>query len=247
MPAPLINALPTAPQRTDAPAVFVSLADAFVEALADFVTETNALGTYLETLDAGTLSALLNAISGAGSAANKISYYTGSNAVALADFTTLARTLLACTTAAAMRSAIGAGTGTGDLVASNNLSDLASAATARTNLGLLSRIACFFTTTPTVSEVLAIYIAADAFTLAANLSGSQVSVGTNPSATFAIDVQKNGSTIATISIATNGAVTLTTVSGTSKAIAAGDTIKFVAPSPVDTTCANVAVTLKGTL
>jgi len=38
--------------------------------------------------------------------------------------------------AAAARSAIGAGSGTGDLVASNNLSDLASAATARTNLGI---------------------------------------------------------------------------------------------------------------
>lgn len=38
--------------------------------------------------------------------------------------------------AAAFRAAIGAGTGTGDLVASNNLSDLANAGTARTNLGL---------------------------------------------------------------------------------------------------------------
>lgn len=38
--------------------------------------------------------------------------------------------------AAAFRTAIGAGSGTGDLVASNNLSDVASAAVTRTNLGL---------------------------------------------------------------------------------------------------------------
>lgn len=38
--------------------------------------------------------------------------------------------------AAAFRSAIGVGAGTGDVVAANNLSDLANAATARTNLGL---------------------------------------------------------------------------------------------------------------
>jgi len=38
--------------------------------------------------------------------------------------------------ASAFRTAIGAGTGSGDLLAANNLSDLASASTARTNLGL---------------------------------------------------------------------------------------------------------------
>lgn len=121
------------------------------------------------------------------------------------------------------------------------------AAGARTNLGLLRPISFFFTTVPTASEVLTLYVAADDFTLAANLSGSQVSVGTNPTATFAMDVQKNGSTIATISIATNGAVTLTTVGGTSKAIVAGDIIKVVAPGSADASCANVAVSLKGTL
>lgn len=118
---------------------------------------------------------------------------------------------------------------------------------ARTNLGLLRLIAFFFTTAPTSSEVLGIYAAADDFTIAANMSGTQVSVGTNPTATFAIDVQKNGSTIGTISIATSGAVTLTTTSGTTKSISSGDIIKFVAPSSTDATIANVAVNIKGTL
>lgn len=127
------------------------------------------------------------------------------------------------------------------------LIDDAAASNQRTTLGLLRLVAIFFTTAPTSSEVLGIYIAADDFTIAANMSGSQVSVGTNPAATFAIDVQKNGSTIATISISTAGAATLTTTSGTSKSIAAGDILKFVGPSPADATIANVAVNVKGTL
>lgn len=110
----------------------------------------------------------------------------------------------------------------------------------------LRLIAAFFTTTPSASEVLALYVAADAFTLPANLAGTQVVVGTNPAATFAIDVQKNGASIATISIATSGTVTLSTAGGTAKAIAAGDVIKLVAPLTPDTTIANAAINLKGT-
>lgn len=52
------------------------------------------------------------------------------------DTTSVGRSVMTAANAAAARSAIGAGTGSGDLVAANNLSDLASAATARTNLGL---------------------------------------------------------------------------------------------------------------
>jgi len=135
---------------------------------------------------------------------------------------------------------------TGMLRASNNLSDV-TAATARANLAVdYYRIGFFFTTTPTSSEVLLLHVATDAFTLPANLAtpNSKVSVGTNPTSTFALDVQKNGSTIATISIATNGAATLTTVSGTSKSIAVGDVIKVVGPT-ADATIANVAITLRG--
>lgn len=175
--------------------------------------------------------------------------FTAANPSAITFFRVNADNSVSLLSASAFRTAIGAGTGSGsgDMLAANNLSDLSNIGTARTNLGLLRLIATFFTTAPTASEVLAIYIAADAFTLAANLSGSQVSVGTNPAGTFAIDIQKNGSTIATISISTLGVVTLTTSGGTAKSIAAGDIIKLVAPAGVDATIANVAITLKGTL
>lgn len=50
--------------------------------------------------------------------------------------TTVGKAVFVAANAAAARSAIGAGSGNGDLVASNNLSDLANAGTARSNLGL---------------------------------------------------------------------------------------------------------------
>lgn len=112
MPAPLIDALPTAPQRTDAPAVFSNRADAFVAALLDWTAQVNALATYLEALESGTLDPDLAAIAGLTSAADKLPYFTGASTAALATFTALARTLVACSTSAAMRTALGLVIGT---------------------------------------------------------------------------------------------------------------------------------------
>lgn len=108
-------------------------------------------------------------------------------------------------------------------------------------------ISFFFTTTPTVSEVLLLYSPASGETvlLADDFAGSNCTVGTNPAASFVLDVQKNGSSVGSITIATNGAVTFATT-GTTVSLTSSDTLKIVAPSPADTTCANVAITLKGT-
>ena len=82
----------------------------------------------------------------------------------------------------------------------------------------------------------------------ANFSGSAGHVGTNPDATFDIDVKDDGVSIGTISVSTGGAFTFTTTSGTAKTVAAGSRIEFTAPanSPAEATVADIAATLKGT-
>lgn len=95
------------------------------------------------------------------------------------------------------------------------------------------------TTVPMASEILCLFPCVDAFTIPANMAGSVGSVITNPTATFDIDVQRQVggsgafSTIGTISVSTGGTITFTTSSGTSKSIAAGDILKFVADSTGD--------------
>ena len=95
------------------------------------------------------------------------------------------------------------------------------------------------------NELLLDHAVARACTLQANLASSQVSVGTPPAATWAADVQKNGTSIGTISISAAGAVTLTTVGGTAKPLAVGDVVSVIAPAVADATIARLRGTLRG--
>lgn len=105
-------------------------------------------------------------------------------------------------------------------------------------------IGFFFTSTPTASEILVLYTAVEAITIADDFAGSQGDVGTNPTTSFVLDVQKNGTSIGSVTISTAGAFTFATTGG-AVSLAAGDQLKVVAPAVADATAADVSITFKG--
>lgn len=103
-----------------------------------------------------------------------------------------------------------------------------------------------FTTTPVSDEVLDTILVGRELTFPADFTGSIGNVVTNPTATFDLDVKDDGTSIGTISISTGGVFTFTTVSNTEKVVAAGSVLTIVAPTTVDATVEDVAITLLGT-
>lgn len=104
----------------------------------------------------------------------------------------------------------------------------------------------FFTSTPTDSELLFIHVAGADFTIPANFASAlQSYVGTNPTATFDLDIAQNGTSIGTISVSTGGVVTATTTSGAAKSISAGDRLTATAQATADATAADMAFTIVG--
>jgi hypothetical protein len=137
----------------------------------------------------------ISAFSALTGAADQLAYFTGAGALALTTVTAFARTILDDTDAASVRSTIGAGSGTGDLLAANNLSDVASAATAGANIRPVESliIACSDETTAiTTGTAKVTFRMPYAFTLTA----VRASVTTAPTgSTIIIDINEAGSTI----------------------------------------------------
>lgn len=100
-----------------------------------------------------------------------------------------------------------------------------------------------FTTALEASEKALLYTFAEAITFADDFADSVGDVGTNPAATFTMEVQKNGAAVGTIAISTGGAFTFATTGG-SVSFAIGDRISVLGPGTAGT-AADVSVTLLG--
>jgi hypothetical protein len=92
------------------------------------------------------------------------------------------------------------------------------------------RFASFFTTTPAANEALMAYTATDAFTLPADLDGSEfrpMDGSVNPTADIELSLQLNGVEFGTITISTTGVVTF---DSPETEIADQDVITLIAPA-----------------
>ena len=85
-----------------------------------------------------------------------------------------------------------------------------------------------------------------AVSFAANFSGSRGILSANPAAAATYTVKKNGTGIGTVAVSTGGVFTFATSGGAAQSFAAGDRMTVEAPSPADTTLADVGLTFAGT-
>lgn len=100
---------------------------------------------------------------------------------------------------------------------------------------------------PADGQIIARWVVLREITMAADFTGAAGNILTNPTATLAIDIKDDGTTIGTVSISSAGAFTFTTVSGTAKVVAAGSVVTATAPGTADTTGSDIVFTLPGAL
>ncbi|MGI3212709.1 hypothetical protein ACROSR_16535, partial [Roseovarius tibetensis] len=85
-----------------------------------------------------------------------------------------------------------------------------------------------------------------AIVIPADFAGARGDVDTPPAADWVLDVTRNGLSIGTVTVATDGALAFATVAGAAVPIAPGDVIRFVADprdTPAETAIAGFAVTI----
>lgn len=98
--------------------------------------------------------------------------------------------------------------------------------------------------TPGAQGFMGGHIFDDSVTFPIDLEGAQGSVGTEPAASFAISIKKNGAEVATATIDTDGVYTFATTGGTTVSFAAADVLTFTGPDSVGT-AADFLITLAG--
>jgi hypothetical protein len=104
------------------------------------------------------------------------------------------------------------------------------------------RIPLYKAAAPTSSEVLLAYVVPGDFRIPDDFVASVGAVGVNPSSSFVMDVKVDGSSIGSITVATDGTFTFSTT-GTTEDLAQGSLVEIVAPSSTDANIRRIAITL----
>jgi hypothetical protein len=96
---------------------------------------------------------------------------------------------------------------------------------------------------PAPAALVLAYVADTNMSFPIGLTGSAFRVGTNPTATTLFDIQKNGSSVGSLSVSTSGVTTVTFASVQS--LVAGDMLSIVAPAAQDATLSDYFFTIRG--
>lgn len=106
-------------------------------------------------------------------------------------------------------------------------------------------VGSFFPGVPGSSELLLRFVFSRAVVFPAGLTNSQGFLGVAATASTAIDIQKNGASVGTMTFAAAG-TTATFTFSTETTFLSGDRLELVAPGTADATAADISFTLAGT-
>ena len=82
-----------------------------------------------------------------------------------------------------------------------------------------------------------------AIRIPADLAGSVLHVNTPPDVAFEISMTVNATVVASITVQTDGSAGFATLDNASITIAAGDVVRFLAPTSADASIAGIALTI----
>lgn len=104
-----------------------------------------------------------------------------------------------------------------------------------------------FTGLPTALQVIARILVPRGFILPINMAGSVGNIVVNPTASYVLTVNANGTAIGTVTVDTSGVFTFATTGGIQQTVSAGALITVEAPTPADTTADTVTISMLGSI
>lgn len=105
-------------------------------------------------------------------------------------------------------------------------------------------IGSYYPVKPVSSQTIFLLVMVETIDFADDFGGSEGYIVTNPTASYVMDVHKNGVSIGSITISTGGVFTFVTTGG-AETLVPGDRLEIIAPGTADTTAAGICVTFRG--